>query len=143
MDWQSQEILCVVWVASRRCSLDQANQWQGGPAVVHDPSPEKEQSFHLHDITFLLEFLPHSVLERPWNVISIFLEDKEVVWTIQQTQEEAWEVVSSPGPGPSDSGHAGLKDGFLSALTLNYKQDWDTVNTKPTHSFRRGKAAPS
>ena len=138
MDWQSQEILCVVWVASRRLQPGPRKPWQGRPAVVHNPSLEKNQSLHLYVITFLLEFLPHGVLERPGKVISIFLEDKEGVWTFQQTQEGAWEVVSSPGPGPSDSGQAGLKDGFLSVLTLNDKQDWDSQHKTNTFLWKWG-----
>lgn len=50
----------------------------GGPAVVHDPSPKRpELPFACYHIPS--GFLPHSVLERLWKVISIFLEDKEAV----------------------------------------------------------------
>lgn len=84
---------------------------------------------------------PTVFLRVPEKPSAPFWKTKRQSEPFKRSGREAWAVVSRPGLDPSEDCHVGISDGFLSVLTLNYKQGWGTVNTNPTHSFRNGKAA--
>ena len=100
-----------------------ANQWQDTPAVENNPSLEqKNPSCHVHGITFLPDFLPHSVPEKP----SVCLwKPKRQSTPLKRRRRKAWAVaIQMPRPDPSEGCRVSVNDGFLPILTLNYKQGW-------------------
>lgn len=143
MDWQSQEILCVVWVASRLCSLDQANQWQKiGPAVVHNPPPEKNRA-SICTLSHSSGIPTQCSWETLWNVISIFTEDKAGLNHSTDAggslgsglQPWAWPARQPPCWSP--------RMGFSQHWLWITSRTEILVNTKPTIPLEEERAAPS
>lgn len=138
MDGQSQEILWVVWVAPRLCSLNQlawtthrgANKRYDGPTVENNPWLGKNPAAICILSHSLQSSLPQwAVPEKP--SVSLW-QSKRLSESFKRRGREAWDVaLQTPWPDPSEGcWHFSVSDWFLPLLTLNYKQ----VGAQPTQN---------